>query len=98
MRRAAALNGAHPSAVSDAAIPQALERGQSLAQIAQAPGVTERQVQPRLQQLRRILEVPAATQAEVTVAPFDGIAELHKNHAILDQLRAACLRLLEAED
>src|SRR5690242_6985118 len=106
MRRAAALDGAHPSPVSprrpqpvsDAELLRALERGQSLAQIAQTHGVSEREVQSRLRQLRRSLEAPVAPRAEETVAPLDGIAELHRNHAILDQLRDACLRLLEAED
>lgn len=106
MRRAAALNGAHPSPVSpcrpqpvsDSELLQALERGQSLARIAQERGVTERELQSRLRQLRCRLEAPAATPAEETVPRFDGIAELRRNHAILEQLRAACLRLLATED
>jgi hypothetical protein len=84
--------------ISDAELLHALERGRSLAQIAKEQGVTEPDVQSRLGQIRRGLAVPAAAPAGEAAGPFDGIAEVHKNHAVLDQLREACLRLLAAED
>src|SRR5436190_12527222 len=84
--------------ISDLELLYAIEHGRSLAQIAQEYDATPGAVRWRLRQLRGNLPAPAARRAEETVAAtFDCIAELHKNHAILDQLREACLQLLEAE-
>lgn len=68
-------------------------------QIARQHGCSAEAVRWRIRQLKKNLPAPAARRADETLEhTLNAIAELNRNHAILAQLRDACLRLLEDEN